>query len=241
MLRIQLKNIETDSEKILAFFRSSNQNACYQDGLVQIDPHFEANAEIYYTVSETELILTSKFEKTFAIDENELEDFVWKAYCDPGKTPFKNIYRLRPSFRYLISKKGIKSVQEPIISHQIQKNENCKPDEFFSELRESLAKRLSNKFVGIFFSGGVDSLSLALLCQELSLEFKLYIGEEFPKYRDNQADVKTAVSICEYMGWDYEVVEVDYEKVSPDILSDFASYAPGAPHLSAVFIVLRKK
>ena len=85
MLRIQLKNIETDSEKILAFFRSSNRNACYQDGLVQIDPHFEANAEIYYTVSETELILTSKFEKTFAIDENELEDFVWKAYCDPGK------------------------------------------------------------------------------------------------------------------------------------------------------------
>ena len=76
MLRIQLKNIETDSEKILAFFRSSNRNACYQDGLVQIDPHFEANAEIYYTVSETELILTSKFERLLQLMKTN-----WRTSC----------------------------------------------------------------------------------------------------------------------------------------------------------------
>jgi hypothetical protein len=218
-------------EKLKLFFAQGRRNVEVERNMsIKISADFEANRDIFYRKFANHITFSYDPIDLTEVNLNEINSqFILKSYSESGKTPIDDLYRLKPSCEYIINLDGIHEVVSDFPIHSTD-------DSLFKILQTRLKQEIKYvDFVGIFFSGGVDSLSLALCCKQLSIPFKLYIGREIPNYASNLEDVQRAISVAETAGWAYCVVDVDYRKINLSTVAYLQARNPFSPHFGALF------
>ena len=224
-------------EKLKLFFAQGQRKVeVVKDIRTKISANFEANRDIFYRKSANEISFSYDPNDLTEVNSNEINSqFILKSYSESGKTPIDDLYRLKPSCEYIINLDGIHEVDSDFPIHSTD-------DSLFQILQSRLEQEIKDEdFVGIFFSGGVDSLCLALCCDKLSIPFKLYIGRELPSHAINEEDVQRAISVAETAGWAYRVVDVDYRKISLSTVAYLQTRNPFSPHFGALFHACAKQ
>ncbi|MAG20128.1 ATP-binding protein [archaeon] len=75
-------------------------------------------------------------------------------------------------------------------------------------LEESVKKRIPSKKFGLLFSGGIDSVVLALLFKKLKCKFRCYVAGI-----GNSSDVEYAIKVAKELELDLEVVKIKENEV----------------------------
>jgi hypothetical protein len=230
---------EEEKIKIINFMKLVGRDYEEIDNEIIIKSNIEQNIDIFYKVNEEVIQIFTKSVNLLSEkhEKNKYNEFITKSYPKPGETPYKNVRRLIPSMNYVISKGGMSEKDSRLMAKKIDSRESL----IDIIMKNFIRKGYKEKYVGIFFSGGVDSLTLALICQNLNIRFKLYIGEEIPKYCENQKDVLRAIDIAEKSKWDYEVVQIDYNKHVESEIKYYRERNPLSPHLSLIFELIARK
>ena len=188
---------------------------------------FIYETENYYYISNL-ISFFSQFD--LAVDKGIKEVFCYKSYCPPGMTLFVGLSRLLPGSRYALN--------DSMLSRE--KVDYSKEHGANGDL-VAAAKKLFNKVdfkaerVGIFFSGGVDSFSLAKMLHDKGVPFTLYVAREYPEYKENLTDVLRSRQIAEHMGWDLVEVTVEYQSLDSVLLKRYAEKMPICSHLCVIF------
>ncbi len=78
-------------------------------------------------------------------------------------------------------------------------------------LKNSIQKNASKKKFGILFSGGIDSVLLALLCKKLNLNFTCFFG--YVKGSTEAKDLVVAKKAAKEIGADLEIASLPSEKL----------------------------
>lgn len=199
--------------------------------------------ELYYIEEEGKLVLSDDFfllaERLSdkEIDADSISFFVSKSYAPGGDTFLKRIKRLKSASKYSL-KSSILHVEE---KHYALLNGKLDYEYFLRSLEKVCIEKSKGKKVGILFSGGADSLSIALVLEKLNVPFVLYTGEMFPRIRENQEDVLKAKTIASDRGWEHKVVSIDYNQSDFNDLSSMIDLMPFSSHLSLIFIRLMKE
>jgi len=80
-------------------------------------------------------------------------------------------------------------------------------------LTNAIAKRIPNQKFGILFSGGIDSTIIAVLCQQLGVDFTCYTSA-FKKEEIKEAeDLQWAKEIADHYGFELKINELDLKTV----------------------------
>ena len=85
-----------------------------------------------------------------------------------------------------------------------------KKEELQKLLESSIQKNAPKKKFGILFSGGIDSVLLALLCKKLNLNFTCFFG--YVKDSSEAKDLAVAKKAAKELGIDLELASVSSEK-----------------------------
>ncbi len=134
------------------------------------------DAHVYYRIDGNRLIFSSwlqflsKFNQEF--DSEAIKEFLRFLYVSPPRTIYKGISRLEPG-QYLSAQHG-KVVRRSVVPVTTETNGAPMGASFedslnkFQELFErAIFRRISGRRVGVFMSSGVDSATLAAVCQKL--------------------------------------------------------------------------
>jgi hypothetical protein len=199
--------------------------------------------EVYYYESETHFIFSTDLDVINAtitpfIDVSESNFFLRKGYCSPGKTFFSNVYRLKTGSIYYINNRQLDSKNCNYTPYTFSKKNQYKI--LKKSIKECLKLESNNQKVGVLFSGGVDSLSIAIILEELNIPFYLYTGKEIPPNKENIQDIKVASLIASHKGWSHKVVDINYNNFSIDNINKIVKEMPLASHLSIIFLHLMK-
>lgn len=106
------------------------------------------------------------------------------AFCSERKIlvslGFSNIYELNPRHILIYDVKTGKIKYDEInffdVKPELKEDYNILKNKLKGLLISSVAKRIPDQKFGILFSGGVDSSLIALICRELGVDFKCYVG-----------------------------------------------------------------
>ncbi|MDG2347862.1 MAG: asparagine synthase-related protein [Gammaproteobacteria bacterium] len=144
-----------------------------------------------------------------------LKVYYTTGYCKLGQTVYRKVFCFISAHTYKFNK---------LLSAKPHNYKGAKQtiDDLVDTLKHTLKQKLyGKKKVGVFFSGGVDSLLLVLVLESLGIPFKLYTFKENPSYKENYIDLSISETIAKYKNWSHEVVNIDYKGIYTDQLKQF--------------------
>tara|TARA_Y100001958_G_scaffold159984_1_gene164890 strand:+ start:9803 stop:11407 length:1605 start_codon:yes stop_codon:yes gene_type:complete len=204
-----------------------------------------SNIELYFHETNLQIIFSNnlyelaKYLDKVNINENAVDFFLNMSYTPAGETIVNKLMRLIPSRVYQI-KDGIFINEKIQYSSNIYSKDNSDYFNFTSCLEKICSKEADLGKVGVFFSGGVDSLSLALTLEKLEIPFTLYTGKMVQGLFDNEKDVLRSISIAKEKKWDLKVINVDYDDYEFSNLHKIIDLMPCTSHLSVIFLEIAK-
>lgn len=142
-------------------------------------------------------------------NENEYLFWVRHRYTTGRGTFFNEIEKLEPASIYSISVEGVnKRCWFPYVKHypSVDRHVQLVHEDLLTTF-EGL-KKLSHHCI-LFFSGGIDSLLLAMLAKEYHLSHSLVFLRSNPRYHENEKDVFKALAGADFLGKPLEMIEVD--------------------------------
>ena len=202
--------------------------------------------EIYHTETSEKIIFSNDFFKicnaldTQVINEEARLFFLKKSYAPGGITLIKGVYRLISSNVYFLADGAL---QHKKISYEVSsqgKQKSCYMS-FTSQLELVCNTESKKKKVGVLFSGGADSLALALTLEKLNIPFVLYTGEILPAMKENFYDIARSSSIASEKNWEHVVVKVNYKDYEFSSLHSIIELMPNTSHLSLIFLEIMSK
>jgi hypothetical protein len=205
-----------------------------------------SDKEVYFYETETEIIfsdniyLVCDFVKNITENKGAVSFFLNKSYAPSGETLVEGVFRLISSRVYEIKGGRLDSKKIEYSSNLYSRN---KTDyENFTLSLEKICKNAAyHGKVGVFFSGGVDSLTLALTLDKLNIPFTLYTGKMTQGLSDNEKDVLRSISIAKFKKWDLHIVPIDYNSYELDDLHEIIGLMPNTSHLSVLFLEIAKQ
>lgn len=96
-----------------------------------------------------------------------------------------------------------------LISPEHKKKYDIIKKELKGLLASSISKRIPDQKVGILFSGGVDSTIIALICQELEIDFVCYTSALVDGNMHEPSDLKYSKEIARKYGFKLKVNEIN--------------------------------
>jgi hypothetical protein len=204
-----------------------------------------SDKELYFHETESEIILSDSIYTVagcmakVGTNNGAADFFLEMSYTPGGETLVDGLKRLIPARIYRI-KDGV-FVNEKIKyrSDNYSINES-KYSNFTSSIEKICSKEAAYGNVGVFFSGGVDSLALALTLDNLGIPFTLYTGKMVQGLYDNEKDVLRSISIAKEKKWELKIVDVDYNDYEFNDLHKLIDLMPSTSHLSALFLEIAK-
>ena len=205
-----------------------------------------ADIELYFYETEKELILSDNFYKVCTqldkVEENKIATsfFLSKSYTSSGDTLIDRVSRLRPSRVYQIKHNSLSSHH---IEYRSSVYEGNKSDyeNFVNCLERICSNSAADSKVGVLFSGGVDSLTLALTLEKLDIPFTLYTGRQIQEFHDNEIDVLRSASIAKAKNWEHKIIPIDYNNYELKDFHKLIDLMPTTSNLSILFLELTKK
>lgn len=165
-------------------------------------------------------------------------DYFLKHWTFPtGKTYFHEIERFVPGSKYKIGK--TKLIAENVSygkKHQMQTDE-----EIYSQFKSNIDSAICESATdnnSIYFSGGADSLLIALILSKYNITFTLYTSKNIPEFGSNKSDVFKSVGMADKFGWKHRVIDIDLDKFSVDKLDPIVQKMPLSSHSVFDFKIL---
>lgn len=194
--------------------------------------------ELYYCAVDDELLISDNFYELSKKVGIELIDnynyFLKKSYCRPSETLNKKISRFNAGSIYRID-------CENLVSQALKYKKESSSTNLSQALNSVLTHSISSQKVGVLFSGGADSLSLAIQLESANIPFTLYIGRFLPEIFENLEDVENARAIAQAKEWDLKIIDIDYRDYSTDVLEPMVYEMPNTSHFSLIFLKITEK
>ncbi len=130
----------------------------------------------------------------------------------------KYVFELNPRkiLVYDLKKKAVKDIQREFFSIAETKDSYEAIKEKTKELLiESIRKRIPKKKLGILFSGGVDSSTLALICKQLGADVTLYTAALEEESMSQAEDLKYAQAAAKSLGLKLRVNKIKLKDIPP--------------------------
>lgn len=204
-----------------------------------------SDKELYFYETQSEIIFSDNIYAVAGclekVDTNKgAADFFLKmSYAPSGETLVDGVKRLIPARVYQI-KEGVFINEKILYSSDIYSKDKSNYLNFTSCIEKICRKESALGRVGVFFSGGVDSLALALTLDNLGIPFTLYTGKMVQGLYDNEKDVLRSISIATEKEWELKVITIDYNDYEFDDLHEIIELMPSTSHLSALFLEIAK-
>jgi hypothetical protein len=204
-----------------------------------------SDKELYFYETESEIIFSDCIyevsQQMGQIQENKsaTDFFLDMSYTPAGETQIDRLMRLIPSRIYRLQD-GIFYNDKIKYDSAICYKEKSDYSNFLSCLKKICLKESKLGKVGVFFSGGVDSLTLALILESLAIPFTLYTGKMVQGLDDNEKDVLRSISIAKERNWELKIINVDYNEYEFKNLHEIIDLMPTTSHLSALFLEIAK-
>lgn len=205
-----------------------------------------SDIELYFYENETEISFSDCIyelsEHMVQLNENKssVDFFLNMSYTPAGTTQIDGLMRLIPSRIYSL-KDGVFTNEKINYSSYLYPKEKSDYESFITSLQEICKFESKRGKVGIFFSGGVDSLSLALILESLDIPFTLYTGKMVQGLYENEKDVLRSISISKERGWNLKIISVDYNDYNIGDLERMIEIMPTTSHLSVLFLEIAKE
>ena len=201
--------------------------------------------ELYFYQTQSEIIfsddiyaLAGCLEKVHT-NKSTADFFLNMSYTPGGETLVDGLMRLIPARVYQIND-GVFVNEKIQYNSDIYSKDKSAYLNFISCIEKICSKESALGSVGIFFSGGVDSLALALTLDNLGIPFTLYTGKMVQGLYDNEKDVLRSISIAKEKKWELKIITVDYNDYEFEDLHEIIDLMPSASHLSALFLEIAK-
>lgn len=204
-----------------------------------------SDKELYFHETQSEIIFSDNIYAVAGclekVDTNKgtADFFLNMSYTPGGETLVDGLKRLIPARVYQI-KDGVFVNEKILYSSDIYSKDKSSYLNFTSCIEKICSKEAALGSVGVFFSGGVDSLALALTLDNLGIPFTLYTGKMVQGLYDNEKDVLRSISIAKEKKWDLKIITVDYNDYEFDDLHKIIDLMPSTSHLSALFLEIAK-
>lgn len=200
-----------------------------------------SDKEMYFYETETELIFSFCIYEIsnhmVRICKNKLANkfFLDMSYTPAGQTQIEGLMRLIPSRIYCIEDGVFTNKKIDYLSSRYSEGDS-NYSIFISCVKQICRRESERGRVGVFFSGGVDSLTLALILECLEIPFTLYTGRMIQGMYDNEKDVLRSISIAKERNWDLKIIPVDYNEYEFNDLHEIVDLMPTTSHLSVLFL-----
>ena len=204
-----------------------------------------SDKELYFYETESEIIFSdciyevSDHMEQICENKSVTDFFLDMSYTPAGETQIDGLMRLIPSRIYRLQDGILYNDKINYVSTAYSK-EKSDYSNFISCLKEICLKESKLGKVGVFFSGGVDSLTLALILESLAIPFTLYTGKMVQSLDDNEKDVLRSISIAKERNWELKIIDVDYNEYEFKDLHEIIDLMPTTSHLSALFLEIAK-
>lgn len=204
-----------------------------------------SDKELYFYETDLEIIFSDEIYKVAGhmekvnTNEHSADFFLNMSYTPAGKTLVDELMRLIPARVYQL-KDGVFVNEKIHYSSDIYSKDNSDYLNFTSCLEKICNKEAELGSVGVFFSGGVDSLTLALTLEKLGIPFTLYTGKYIQGLYENEKDVLRSISIAKEKKWELKVITVDFDDYEFRKLHKIIDLMPSTSHLSALFLEIAK-
>lgn len=205
-----------------------------------------ADIELYLYETDKELILSDNFYTVCSQLDRVIENksatsfFLSKSYTSSGETLIDQVSRLRPSRVYQIKHNALNSYPIEYNSSIYERNKS-NYENFIDCLESICSNSAADSKVGVLFSGGVDSLTLALTLEKLGIPFTLYTGRQIQEFHDNELDVLRSTSIAKAKNWEHKIIPVDYNNYELKDFHKLIDLMPTTSNLSILFLELTSK
>lgn len=196
--------------------------------------------ELYVYETESDLIFSDNIysvcEFIDKINENKAatDFFLNMSYTPAGETLVNGVNRLIPSRIYEIKEGFFDSAKIQYCS-TVYPKEKTDLENFIYCIKYICNNASESGKVGVFFSGGVDSLTLALMLEEADIPFTLYTGHMVQGMYDNEKDILRSISIAKFKKWDFKIVPIDFDQYELSDLHEIINIMPNTSHLSVLF------
>ncbi|MEI7827854.1 MAG: asparagine synthase-related protein [Euryarchaeota archaeon] len=192
--------------------------------------------ELYYTMTETEVIVSTDFfelakaEGQLEYDASQVRYFIKEGHCRKGKTTFDGVYRLPPGETLECGPNGVISTKSYIDHFQGVKVTFDVLKNAINDSVESIIKNDPHFEEVVSFSGGVDSSVLLSLIKGIK-DATTVTFRFVPSTNWNQPDVIRAERAARKLHVAQEVVDVDLNEIQLDYLEEIVPLMPFAAHL----------
>lgn len=234
---IDMQNAVSDLYSSLPRFNGNYAGVSIRDGVLELAAtDIGAVEELYYTLTETELIVSNDFfslaqaKGELDYDTSEVRHFFKSGLCHNGKTTFSKVYRLSPGKALWLDNKGT------ISTHNYLNNFDGIPvsfDVFKNAIKNSIHSIIQNDPMCeevVMFSGGVDSSILLSLVRDVK-DVKAITYRYIPTISVNELDVIKSARIAKKLHVTQEFIDVDLNEINLEYLDDVVVSMPFAPHL----------
>ena len=189
-----------------------------------------SDVSLYYRVNADGIVFSSSLSllagQGAEIDRQAAKEFLRFLYIAPPRTIYANIQRLEPG-HYLAVEHGravLQKLPSPLPSWSSINLNRMAEDEvvgtFDDLLKDSARRRVSGRRVGMLLSSGIDSATLAAVCQNFASEIIAYTVS----FGDRESDEgDQARDLARQLGIAHETVNFQY----PDYLRAFDQMISG--------------
>jgi diphthine-ammonia ligase len=124
---------------------------------------------------------------------------------------------------YNLKKNKIKYIDKPFFKIKPEHKESLKQikEKVISLIKESIKKRLTDKKVGVLFSGGIDSVFIAYILKKMKIDFTCYTAGVDEKGMETPEDIIYAKKAAKELGFKLKILKADLkqtEKLIKDIV-----------------------
>jgi hypothetical protein len=196
--------------------------------------------ELYYTTTDTELIVSTDFfdlataKEQLTYNTSEVLYFIRHGYCRAGKSTFDKVYRLPPGKSLSLDINGVVETKDYL---DFFKGGAVTYDVFKTAVHHSIDSIIrsepSFKEV-VMYSGGVDSSVLLSLVAKIK-DVTAVTYRIIPPIIWNEPDVVRSKRTANRMGIPQEFIDVDLNELDLTYLDDVILSMPLAAHPSVYF------
>ncbi len=238
---ITVPNLVRDLDNRLPAIFGRYAGVSIRDGVLEFAvSDIGAIEELYYTTTETELIVSTDFFEVakakgqLNYDVSEALFFVRQGFCRSGSTTFDGVHRLPPGAALHLSEAGSPYAQRYLsrftgapVTYEVFKNA-------LSHVVRSIIQNNPAFEEVIMFSGGVDSSVLLSLVKNVK-DVTAVTYRFFPTLWWNWLQVQHAETMAKKLQVSQEVVDVDLNEIHIGYLDDVIVSMPFAAHLGINF------
>jgi len=238
---IEVYDVVSDLYNCLPRINGRYAGLSIRDGVLEFAvSDIGAVEELYYTFTDTELIVSTDFFELAQVkgqldyEASEVRHFIKSGLCHKGKTTFSKVYRLSPGEALRLDDNGT------ISPHNYLNNFTGIPvtiDVFKNAINNSINSIIQNDPMFeevVMFSGGVDSSILLSLVKSVT-DVKAITYRFIPTISLNELDVIKSARIAKKLHVSQEFIDVDLNEIDLDYLDDVVVSMPFAPHLGVNF------